>query len=91
MTTGLQIAWLSRMAEITVYGTHWCPMTRRALDHLRTRGVPFKYVDIDQDSDGRKWVEEQNAGKAKTPTLNINGEILTEPSDAELDRAIGRG
>jgi glutaredoxin len=76
------------MANITVYGADWCPLTRRTLAHLKQRGVEFTYIDIDDDPEAAKWVEEQNGGKQKKPTLNIDGNVLTEPTNDELDQAL---
>ncbi len=76
------------MSEIKVYGADWCPMTQRTLAHLRHLGLEHKYVNIDQDPHARKWVEEQNDGKAKTPTVDIGGRILSEPSNHELDEVL---
>lgn len=73
------------MAQIKVYGTDSCPMTQGTMRHLRKLGVPFDYVDIENDRRARKWVLEQNGGKEKKPTLDIEGQILSEPSDDELD------
>jgi len=50
--------------------------------------VEFTYIDIDDDPEAAKWVEEQNGGKQKKPTLNIDGNVLTEPTNDELDQAL---
>ena len=76
------------MAEIKVYGTNWCHTTTDTLDHLNELGVDYEFIDIDQDREAARWVEAQNGGKQKKPTLDINGRILSEPSDAELDAAL---
>lgn len=76
------------MATVKVFGADWCSMTKRTLAHLDKRGIPYSYVDIDNDPQWRKWVADQNHGKEKKPTLDINGTILTEPSNAELDAAL---
>lgn len=77
------------MPEITVYGADWCPLTRRAQAHLERLGIPYRYVDIDEDKDAATWVAAQNNGKERKPTIDISGTILTEPTDRELDEAIG--
>ncbi len=76
------------MAKITVYGADWCSMTRNALAHLRQRGIDYQYIDIDKDREAAKWVADQNDGRERKPTLDIDGEILTEPTSGELDRAL---
>lgn len=65
-------------------------MTRRTLEHLRMRGVDFEYIDIEEDQQASEWVKRQNGGKERKPTLAIGREILSEPSNAELDEALER-
>jgi glutaredoxin len=76
------------MADITVYGADWCSMTKRTLQHLDAKSIPYEYVDIDRDRDAAKWVAAQNEGREKKPTLNIGGYVITEPTNEELDRAL---
>lgn len=73
---------------IKVYGADWCPMTTGTLSHLKELGLEFDYVNIDHDRKSAAWVREQNHGREKKPTLDIDGTILTEPSDDELDEAL---
>ena len=76
------------MAVIKVYGADWCPLTARALQHLRELGVEYEYIDIEADAGASKWVKSQNGGKEKKPTVDIAGRILSEPSNEDLDRAL---
>lgn len=76
------------MAEVKVYGADWCSMTKRTLSHLDEVGVPYQYIDIDRDRNAAEWVKEQNGGKEKKPTLDIAGQVLSEPSNGELDEAL---
>ena len=76
------------MSQITVYGADWCPLTKGTRMHLERLGVQYDYVDIDRDRKAARWVAEQNGGKEKKPTLDIEGEILTEPSNSELDQVL---
>ena len=78
------------MATVKVFGADWCSMTKNTLAHLKRVGVPYTYVDIDNDDEARKWVAAQNNGKEKKPTLDIDGSILTEPSNSELDDVLKR-
>ena len=76
------------MKSVKVYGADWCPMTRRSLDHLRLLGVPFDYIDIEEDPAASEWVKGQNDGKELKPTIDIDGRVLAEPSNEELDAAL---
>jgi thioredoxin reductase (NADPH) len=77
------------MAQVKVFGADWCPLTKRALAHLKEIDVEYQYTDIDKDREAAKWVAAQNDGKEKKPTIDIDGEILTEPSNDELDKVLG--
>ena len=78
------------MAKVKVYGADWCVMTKGTLDHLKKVGVEYQYIDIDKDKAAAGWVAKQNGGKEKKPTLDIDGQVLTEPSNGELDRALAK-
>lgn len=79
---------MSEAAKIIVYGADWCTTTQATLAHLKRSGVDFRYVDIDKDREAAKWVAGQNNGREKKPTLDVNGHVLTEPTNGELDRLL---
>jgi glutaredoxin len=76
------------MAGVTVYGADWCPLTKNALEHLDQLGVEYEYINIDEDEAAARWVADHNHGREKKPTIDIEGQILTEPSDAELENVL---
>jgi len=79
------------MSQIVVYGADWCPMTKNTLDQLRSLGVPYEYINIENDAEAREWVRRQNGGLEKKPTVDVCGRILIEPSGAELEDALAAG
>jgi glutaredoxin len=76
------------MAGVKVYGADWCHDTERTLNHLRNLNVPHDYVDIERDPEARAWVREQNGGKEKKPTVDVEGRILSQPANEELDEVL---
>jgi len=76
------------MNNIKVYGADWCDDTQRTRQHLDSLGVPYDYINVEQDEAAQFWVKRQNDGKQKTPTLDMNGKILIEPTNPELDEAL---
>ena len=77
-------------AKITVYGAPWCPDCKRSKQFLGEHRVPYTWVDIDQDEEGRKHVQQVNDGKQIMPTIVFeDGSVLVEPSDAELAAKLG--
>ena len=52
--------------------------------------MPYKWVDIDLDEDGRKYVQQVNDGKQIIPTIVFeDGSTLVEPTNAELAAKLG--
>ncbi|HEX8708426.1 MAG TPA: glutaredoxin domain-containing protein [Pyrinomonadaceae bacterium] len=76
------------MEKVKVYGADWCGDTQRTLKHLDSLGVDYDYVDVEQDAGASAWVKEQNDGKERKPTVKVGGEVLSVPSDQELERVL---
>ena len=71
--------------QIVFYGTHWCPDSHRSINFLNRHQIAYRWVDIDQDLDGRAFVQKVNRGRASVPTILFpDGDLLVEPSDREL-------
>ena len=80
------------MSGITVYGADWCEDTRATRNHLDSLGVPYRYVNVDGDAAAEAWVKQQNGGKRQTPTVDIDGKVLIEPEERELEEGLrGKG
>lgn len=75
--------------NVKVYGADWCGMTRRTLSHLDELGVEYEYINVDHDPAASEWVKQQNAGKEKKPTIDIDGRVITYPTNQELDEILG--
>jgi glutaredoxin len=74
--------------SVKVYGADWCHMTTDTLNCLKRLNVEFDYINIERDKQAEAWVREQNHGKEKKPTLDIDGRVLTEPDDEELEEVL---
>jgi glutaredoxin-like protein len=75
--------------EITVYGADWCPDCRRAKRILDERQTPYRWVDIDKNREGEKFVIQTNRGNRSIPTIVFgDGSILVEPSNAKLSEKL---
>ncbi len=73
------------MTQITVYGAPWCPDCKRAKKFLAEQRVPYDWVDIDQDAEGLRHVEELQKGGRSIPTIVFDGsDVLVEPTNEEL-------
>src|SRR5688572_21261543 len=77
-------------AKITVYGAPWCPDCHRSKKFLAEQRVRYNWVDVDENAEGRAFVEKINNGKRIIPTIILeDGSFLVEPSNAELARKLG--
>jgi mycoredoxin len=79
----------SNSPEIVMYGTTWCGDTRRSRAFLEGKKIPYRWVDIELDAEGRRFVEKVNKGFRSVPTIVFpDGTILTEPSNTVLANKI---
>ncbi len=75
---------------ITMYGADWCSDCRRAKRFFQRHDIPYKWVDIELDLEGERFVLEVNQGRRTIPTIVFeDGSILVEPSDAILAAKLG--
>jgi thioredoxin reductase (NADPH) len=78
------------LTPITMYGTTWCSDCKRAKKFLGEQRIPYTFVDVDQDAEGLRFVEQSNDGKHIIPTIKFgNDSLLVEPSNAELAAKLG--
>ena len=72
---------------ITVYGAPWCPDCRRSKKFLGEHRIIYDWIDIEEDAEGRRIVEELQGGRRSIPTVVFpDGTHLVEPSNVELAR-----
>jgi len=80
--------------RILVLGRDTCEDTTASRAHLTARGVPFTYRKVDEDPEADAMIRALNDGMQVTPTILFGDPehpdlILREPSDQELDDAVG--
>jgi glutaredoxin len=73
---------------VEIYGADWCVDTQQTRRHLDSLGVAYQYINIEQDQQASAWVKQQNEGKERKPTVKIGQQVLAEPTDPELERAL---
>ena len=78
------------MADLRVYGAPWCPDCRRSKRFLGEHRVAYDWIDIDEDREGLRFVEELQDGGRSIPTIVFaDGSHLLEASNEELARKLG--
>ena len=76
------------MERVKVYGADWCKDTKRTRKQLDKLGVAYDYVNVEDDEQAALWVKEQNNGKERKPTLKLGEQVLSVPSEEELETAL---
>jgi mycoredoxin len=72
-------------APLTVYTTSWCGFCHRLMTVLKSNGISFDQVDIEQDPAAAEFVGSVNGGNRTVPTVMFaDGSTLTNPSAAEV-------
>ena len=75
--------------DIIMYGTTWCSDCVRAKHFLDKKRVSYTFINIEDEPDKVKIVEEINDGKRVVPTILFpNNKILVEPTDKELEQIL---
>ena len=77
-------------AGIRVYGAEWCDDCRRAKRFMDQRGIPYQWIDIQDDAEAKEFVKKLNHGKQIIPTIVFDDDsFLVEPSNSQLARKLG--
>jgi hypothetical protein len=73
---------------ITVFGAKSCRDTQRSLRLLRRLAIAHAYRDVDTDLAALGRALELNGGERRTPIVELEAEVLVEPSNAEFAAAL---
>lgn len=80
------------MAEgpIKVYGAAWCLDCKRVKKLLGQNMLDFAWIDIENDQEGKAFVQQANQGRQAIPTVVLpDGSVLVQPSNVELAEKLG--
>ena len=77
-----------KQPNVAVYGSKSCPDTARATGLLDARGLQYEFKDVDEVAEYNDYIAGLNDGKRVMPTIRVDNEILINPSEDELTRAI---
>jgi glutaredoxin len=75
---------------VTVYGADWCEDTKRSRRLLRRLGVRYMYQNVDRDPAALERAKSLNGGRRRTPTIDLDGEVLVEPTNEAFGNALLR-
>ena len=72
-------------AAMTVYTTSWCGYCARLKTALKSEGIAWSEVDIEDDPVAAKFVRSVNGGNHVVPTVEFaDGSTLTNPSITQV-------
>lgn len=75
----------SEQSVIKMYATTWCGDCRMAKRWFDSRGIPYEYINIEEDDDAAEYVMQVNRGMRSVPTIIFpDGSVLVEPSPRQL-------
>ena len=73
---------------VVMYCTPWCPDCRLARAWLAKHQIPYKEVDISTNLTAARQVRSWGDGFQITPTFDINGKIIIDYDEEELERIL---
>ena len=83
--------WLAQhQAGFQIIGSRYSPDTGRLREFATRNRLPHSFVDLDRDPAGGLLLEDHGLTPAQSPAVLMRGgELLLNPSDAELATAVG--
>lgn len=77
-----------KQPNVSVYGSRQCSDTTRALAWLDGNQVQYEFKDVDESPELNGYITDLNNGRRVMPTIQIDNEILINPSEKELQQAV---
>lgn len=76
-------------AQLTMYTTPWCGYCFRLKSMLKSAGIRYNEIDIEEDPAAAEFVSSVNDGNRTVPTVRFaDGSTLTNPSGKEVERKL---
>jgi glutaredoxin 3 len=74
-------------AQVTIYGAEWCPPCHTAKAYLKSRNVPYDYINVDEKPvEGRAIAEK--TGWTAIPIIKIGDEYILGFERQKIDTAL---
>jgi thioredoxin reductase (NADPH) len=70
--------------KIKLYGADWCADCIQVKKFFKEKGLTFDYIVITKNEEAISFLEKVNKGKRVIPTLEIEGQVYTNPGINEL-------
>ncbi len=79
---------MSSTPIVTMYSTTWCGYCRRLKRQLEEAGISYQEIDLDRDGSYDDRIIEKTGGYRTVPTVEVDGELLVNPSIREVEAAL---
>ena len=74
---------------LTMYSTSWCGFCRRLKSALKSAGIGYTEVDIEDDPAAAQFVASVNNGNRTVPTVQFaDGTTMTNPNVKQVARKL---
>ncbi|HSX44105.1 MAG TPA: glutaredoxin family protein [Candidatus Saccharimonadales bacterium] len=77
----------TKSPNITVYSSPTCAFCHMAMAYLASKKIPFKEIDVSQDMDAARWVQDK-LGYVATPVIDIDGEVVLGFDRPRIDQIL---
>ncbi|NOZ00201.1 MAG: NrdH-redoxin [Chloroflexi bacterium] len=74
--------------RVIVFSTPTCSFCRKAKQYFRSRGVPFRDVDVSRDQAAARDMV-RRSGQQGVPVIDIGGKIVVGFNRPKIDRLLG--
>ncbi|HEY2437909.1 MAG TPA: FAD-dependent oxidoreductase [Solirubrobacteraceae bacterium] len=78
-------------AGVKLVGSRYSRETRALREFLARNRMPFQWVDLEDDSDASEFLDALGVTPEETPVVLASGQVLRNPSSAELSGVLGIG
>ena len=76
------------MTPVTMYSTTWCGYCRRLKREFEEAGIHYREIDLDEETHHAPKIEAATGGYRTVPTVEVDGELLVNPSLREVQLAL---
>lgn len=77
-----------RQHNVTIYGSMACPDTTRTMGWLDSQGIAYEFKDVDASPEYNDYIADLNGGKRVMPTIQVDNEVLINPGEGQLAKAV---
>ncbi len=80
---------IGRGAGFRIIGSSFSPDARRLREFVARNRLPHRWIDLERDASAEALLREVGVAPQETPVVIWRGEVMRNPSNAELARTVG--